>query len=122
MPVDRVVILSSQSLYTEGVLSRLKEYQDELDLQVVDAKAEEALTQIVKLDPSAVIIDTTDKVAATGCPLGELLDRLPSLRIIRLNPGQQGFQLVTSETREAKEVHDLIAVIGSSDPARDTGS
>lgn len=122
MPLSRAVILSSQSLYTEGVLSRLKQYRDELDLHVVDAKSEDALAQIVKLDPSAVIIDSTDEIAASGCPLGDLLNELPSLRIIRLDPGEQGFQLVTSEKREAKEVHDLVEVIGSTDGTESMGS
>ena len=104
------------------VLSRLKEYRDELELHVVDAKSEDALAQIVRLEPSAVIIDTTDEIAATGCPMGDLLNELPTLRIIRLNPGEQGFQLVTSEKHEAKEVHDIVTVIGSSEKAEGEGS
>ncbi len=117
MPLKRVVILSSQSLYTQGVISRLQEYRDELEIDIVDANAEEALAKIVELAPSAVIIDTTDQIAASTCPLGDLINQMPSLKIIRLDPGEQGFQLVTSEKHEAKEVHDLVALIGSSEQA-----
>ena len=113
--INRVVILSSQSLFTEGVLSRLKDFRDELDLHVVDAKNDDVLPKIVALAPSAVIIDTTDQIAASSCPLGDLIAQLPSLKIIQLDPGEKGFQLVTCEIHEAKEVHDLVALIGSSE-------
>ncbi len=113
MPKVRVVVLSSHSLYGEGVLARLKAYQNALELHVVDADQTDALDQIIAIQPAAVIVDASDKDTNANCPLGRLLRDLPDVRIIRLDLIKKGFQLVTSEQHEAKEVQDLLAILKS---------
>ena len=107
----RVVVLSSHSLYVEGVLARLMAFENTLDLHVVDADHTDALDQIIALQPTAVIVDASDKDTNDNCPLGKLLRDLPYVRIIRLDPINKGFQLVTSEQREADEVQELLAIL-----------
>ncbi|MCK4740820.1 MAG: hypothetical protein KAS80_00905 [Anaerolineales bacterium] len=111
MPKVRVVVLSSHSLYGEGVLARLKAYQSALELHVVYADQTDALDQIIAIQPTAVIVDASDKDANAHCPLGRLLRDLPDVRIIRLDPINKGFQLVTSEQHEAEEVQELLAIL-----------
>jgi len=113
MPLSRVVVLSSHSLYAEGVLSRLKAHSNALELHVVDADQADAMGQIIAIQPAAVIVDASDKDVNTHCPLGSLLRDLPDVRIIRLDPINKGFQLVTSEQHEAEEVKELLTILKS---------
>ena len=113
MPPSRVVVLSNHSLYAEGVLTRLKAHSNALELHILDVDQTDALDQIIAIQPTAVIVDASDKDINTHCPLGRLLRDLPDVRIIRLDPINKGFQLVTSEQREAQEVQDLLAILKS---------
>ncbi|HUS84668.1 MAG TPA: hypothetical protein VMX56_05955 [Anaerolineales bacterium] len=111
MSLSRVVVLSSHSLYAEGVLTRLKAHAPAIELHVVDADETDAVNQIIAIEPTAVIMDASDKDANAHCPLGMLLRDLPDLRVIRLDPISNGFQVVTSEHHEAEEVQDLLAIL-----------
>jgi hypothetical protein len=111
MTKPSVVILSSHTLYAEGVTSRLQARADSLDLNVVDARNSMAMDQIIALEPHAVIVDASDAEASLNCPINQLLASLPKLKIIRLDPEQAGFQLVTSAQHVAHEVEDLLDVI-----------
>jgi DNA-binding NarL/FixJ family response regulator len=119
MSLSRVVVLSSHSLYTEGVLSRLKAHSNALELHVVDADQTDALDQIIAIQPTAVIVDASDKNVNAHCPLGRLLRDLPDVRIIRLDPINKGFQLVTSEQHEAEEVQELLTILKSGTEANE---
>ena len=119
MPPSRVVVLSSHSLYAEGVLTRLKAHSNALELHVVDADQTDALDQIIAFQPTAVIVDASDKDVNAHCPLGRLLRDLPDVRIIRLDPINKGFQLVTSEQHEAEDVQELLAILKSGKAANE---
>lgn len=111
MSLSRVVILSSHSLFAEGVLSRLKAHANALELHVVDAEKTDALDQIIAFQPTAVIVCASDIDDNANCPLGRLLRELPDVRIIRLDPMNQGYQLVTSEQYEAEEIQELLGIL-----------
>lgn len=106
-----VVVLTSHTLYAEGVTSRLQARADSLDLNIVDARNSTAMEEIINLAPQAVIVDVSDTEASLNCPINQLLASLPKLKIIRLDPEQAGFQLVTSAQHVAHEVEDLLEVI-----------
>lgn len=112
MARTRVVILSGQSLFAEGVASRLRQHLDRLELVIIDSRKPDALQQVLNARPSTVILDAADTIDLTqGCPLGELLREIPSFKIIRLDSQQQEIRIVTSEQRLADEVKDLIDLI-----------
>jgi hypothetical protein len=111
MTKPAVVVLSSHTLFAEGVHSRLQSRAEALDLSVVDARNSKAMEQIIALDPQAVIVDASDAEASLNCPINHLLASLPALKIIRLDPEQAGFQVVTSARHIAHEVDDLLEVI-----------
>ena len=119
MPKVRVVVLSSHSLYGEGILTCLKAYQNALELLVIDAEHTDALDQIIAIQPSAVILDAGDHDVAVQCPLGRLLWELPDVRIIHLDTINKGFQLVTSEQHEAEEVQELLAILKPDEEANE---
>ncbi len=115
MAQPRVVILSSRSLFAEGVAARLRRSLAQDELLTIDARQDDALGQVVAARPVAVVLDATDPDVTRHCPLGALLTALPSLKIIRLDPEQDQIQVVTSEQREAGHMQDLIEVIQSAE-------
>jgi DNA-binding NarL/FixJ family response regulator len=111
MTKPTVVVLSSHTLFAEGVTSRLQLRDEALNLSVIDARSSDAMDQIITVVPDAVIVDASDKEAGLNCPINELLAAVPALKIIRLDPEQSGFQVVTSAQHIAHEVDDLLEVI-----------
>ena len=55
-----VVILSGQSLFAEGIASRLRQYPHLVQLEIVDPRRPDAMAQITAAQPSAVILDVAD--------------------------------------------------------------
>jgi DNA-binding NarL/FixJ family response regulator len=109
--VSRVVVLSSHSIFAEGVAARLKTELDEQSLTVVDTLQVDALKHVLALRPSCVILDAGDAGADQPGTLGALLTALPTVVIIRLSPQDDQAQVVTSEQRPLNQVQDLVQVI-----------
>ncbi len=109
-----VVILSGHLLFAEGVASRLRQYLQHVELEIVDPQQPDVMTQITTAKPTVVILDSTDSETTRRCSLSELLHLLPAIKVIRLYPRQEQIQVVTSEQRPAVEVRDLIEVIEAS--------
>lgn len=70
-----------------------------------------SLQAVIEADPAVVILDSTDEDVAQLCPLGALLNALPTLKVVRLNPENDQVQVVTSQWRQAGQVHDLVELI-----------
>jgi DNA-binding NarL/FixJ family response regulator len=108
----RVVILSGQSLFAEGIASRLRQCLESVELEIVDPRRPDATAQISAAEASIVILDVTDPGVTQFCSLSELLLSLPRIKIICLDPQQEQIQVVTSEQHPAVEVRDLTEAIG----------
>ena len=111
MATAHVVILSTRSLFVEGVAKRLKQHLPEEYVQVVDARQADALEQVVAARPTSVILDATDLEATQHCPLSKMLNALPWLKVIRLDPNQDKIQVVTSQQYPLAQVNGLLEVI-----------
>jgi hypothetical protein len=107
----RIVILSARSLFADGIASKLRQVEHDLEMNVMDPRQPGALERIVSAQPSVIIMDGTDSELAEHVPLGQLVASLPTVRVIWLNPQQELVQLVTSEQRIATDVSDLIEMI-----------
>jgi DNA-binding NarL/FixJ family response regulator len=107
----RVVILSSHSLFTEGIASRLRQHAERFELQYIDSGQADALDQVIAAQPSTVILDTSDEELSRRCSIGAMIDGLRSVKIIRVDPQQEHIQIVTSEPRQAGDVRELIDLI-----------
>ncbi len=103
-----VVVLSSHTLFTEGITSRLQAHDEALRLCVVDSRSSTALDEVLALAPQAVIVDASDPEASLHCPINQLLAKIPELKIIRLDPELSGFQVVKSAQHTARQVDDLV--------------
>ena len=111
MVQTRVVILSDQSLFAEGIASRLRQYLQLVELEVVDPRQPDAMAQVTAARPSVVILDVTYSGDTQVCSLGNLLLSFPKLKVICLDLQQEQIQVVTSEQHTAVEVRDLVEEI-----------
>lgn len=111
MSQTQVVILSSHSLFAEGVANRLRQHLQQVELEIINSQQPDVMAQLVTAKPSIVILDITDPGVTQRCSLSKLLLSLPELKVIRLDLGQEQAQVVTSEQRPAAKVHDLARVI-----------
>ena len=109
--LSRVVVLSSQSIFAEGIVAGLRQKLDERSLVIVAARQADPIQRILDARPSSVILDATDDVIAEHCPLEGLLNALPSLTVIRLDPQSDRIQVVMSEQHSGGQLSDLIDVI-----------
>ena len=115
MASPRVVILSGQSLFTEGVASRLRNHLSQLELVVIDPRGTDAIEQITVSQPSSVIMDASDAEVAELCPLPEILTVVPKVKVLRLDPQREQVQVVSSEQKIAVQVRDLVDMIMGTD-------
>ena len=108
-----MVVISTGTLFAEGVTRRLQLKEETLTLRIVDTRSEDPMGQILAINPDAVIVDASDSEANLICPINQLLAKIPELKIIRLDPELSGFQVVKSARHTASEVDDLVeAIIG----------
>ena len=107
----RVVILSSRSIFAEGVASRLRQHLETQDIDVIDVRQPTALDQVIDDQPSTVILDASDPEVANGDWLDTLLSALPKLQVVCLDPLQDRMQVVTSRQRPVGQVDELIDII-----------
>lgn len=107
----RVVVLTAHSMFTEGVATRLRQYLDQIDLFVVDSREPDCLTKVKEAEPAVVLLEANDENTERFCPLGEILEARPDVRVIRLDPDLDQIHVVTSEVRTVNKPTDLITML-----------
>ncbi len=107
----RVIILSGYSLFAEGVASRLQQYLQLVEFEVLDPRQPDAMAQIAAARPAVVILDSADTGVAQFCSLSSLLLEFPKLRIICLDSQHEQIQVVTSVQHPMANVRDLVGMI-----------
>jgi len=110
-----VAILSSHSLFAEGIISRLRQYLHDVEFAIVDPRRPDVLAQIAAVCPTVVLLDVTDPAATQLCPLSKLLLAFPELKVIRLDQQHEQIQVLTSRRRPAVRIRDLVEVIVAND-------
>ena len=83
MASDRVIVFSSHTIYTEGVVNRLRQHTNSADIHFIDVKDDDFMPKVVKLRPSVVIIDRIENEEADCCLLCDLLNTFMELTIIQ---------------------------------------
>jgi hypothetical protein len=105
------VILSSHSLFVEGVATRLHQYLASSEIETIDAREADAIDRVIAARPGIVILETTDREPEPFESLSTLLSTLAPLTIIRLDREQKSIQVVTSKQQVIGQVSDLIDMI-----------
>jgi DNA-binding NarL/FixJ family response regulator len=111
VPRTRVVVLGKPSLFTEGIAARLGQHADQVELVVVDSREADAMARAIAARPAVVLVEANDEHVDRPCPLGDLLEAVPAVRLIRLDPSEDRIRVVTSEQRTVNDPIDLINVV-----------
>ncbi len=108
MEPTRVVIVSSHSLFAEGVASRLQQFPNRVDIETIDPQEDQFFNHIINIQPPTVIMEATNIDTDEGCLLCNMMSVLPTVKIIRLAAEQKDIQVIRSEQYAVKGVRDLI--------------
>ena len=111
MPNKRVLILSSHSLFAEGIASRLLELSAQLEISFIDPRHLDLSDQIKAVEPTVIILDASDPNMSELCPIHSLFALRPTVKIIRLDSQREDIQVLTSRSFQAAKVSDLYDII-----------
>jgi hypothetical protein len=108
----QVVILSAHSLFIEGIVNRLKQYPQRIDLTILNPyKDNDFLKRIIEIQPSTLILDSFPEDKQKVEPLPYLLKTIPNLRVVCLDIKKNYIQVVNSSTRSVERVGELLEII-----------
>lgn len=104
-------MLSTPSLFTEGIANRLGQHLDQVELLVVDSRDPDAVARTLAAKPDVILFEAQDGNVECACPLIHLLAAAPLVRVIRLDAGNEQVRLLTSEQKAVSEPMDLINTV-----------
>jgi hypothetical protein len=108
MAVRRCVVLYGDSVFLGGIRTGLEQLPH-LDLVTVAAACHDAAAQIVRCRPDAVVFD---RAAAEPSFAPSLLDVLPGLVLIGVDPSSDRMLVLTGRQEQPASVADLVRAIG----------
>lgn len=104
----RVIILAGQSLIANGVTSRLRSKETQLDFDVVSLDEENSLQRLKDANPSVVILDVDDPNVNKQFPLTTLMEAFSSLKVICLNPESSQTRVIQWGLQPINQITDLL--------------
>lgn len=107
-----IVIVSGDSVFADGVALRLRQHAAMVLVARVDPCQPDAQERIVAAHPSAVLLDHSLPDVARLCHIEHLLQSLPGLKVISLDPGALLVEVITSQQCLVSNVRELVAMIG----------
>ncbi|MBT3391807.1 MAG: hypothetical protein HN413_15520 [Chloroflexi bacterium] len=107
----QVVILSKHSLFSQGVASRFEQFPERVAFHFIDPQEQEYIEQIVKLQPSAVVLNSSEVDWNRRCLLCALLSAIREITIIRLSVDERPVQVIRSQQSQLDEVRDLLDLL-----------
>jgi DNA-binding NarL/FixJ family response regulator len=110
IPMKRVFVLTSHSLFGQGVESLLRQETD-LDIIGCETEVHQALARIRKLQPDVVIFDNHHLPNGSLLAIVELLRTTPHVKVIGLDLKENTFHIYQAVRREVKSLSDLVDAI-----------
>lgn len=107
----RVVVLGAPSLFTEGIAAQLGKHSDLIDLAVIDSRGSRGLARAAASEPEVVLFESGEEAVERACPLVDLLESAPRVRVIRLDPSGDQIRVFTSEQRSVGGPNDLLDMV-----------
>lgn len=107
----RIAILTAHSLFADGLISRLRDSQEAVELKVFDRKNPDVLQGIAAFKPLALILEEREMEQSENCSFKQILALLPNLLIICLRLGSPEIQVIQSESCPANGVGELLNII-----------
>jgi chemotaxis response regulator CheB len=117
MIVKRIFVLSSQSLFSQGVEILLRQDQG-MELVGEETDVDRAIARIKALCPDVIVVEQEPLASDPALVVMRILDELPSAKIVGLNLSDNTIRVYRGEQRIARSISDLLQVI-ENDPCRD---
>ncbi|MEW6401398.1 MAG: hypothetical protein AB1649_06330 [Chloroflexota bacterium] len=105
--LTRIAVLTSHSLLADGLISRLREYSAQLELEVFDVTQPGVLAQVLAFRPLAIILEEYG-ANREHCSLKQILTIFPKITVIYMHLGESEMQVILSEQYVAHGVRELI--------------
>jgi hypothetical protein len=109
----RVAVLAQRSLFTEGIVSRLREHAGQVEVQAIEAGAPGALHQLGASQPDIVVLDATDISTLERLPLVQLWSVLPKAKIMQLDSATEVVRVFCCAQYHAHGIEGLFEILGS---------
>jgi hypothetical protein len=110
----RIAMMTNHSLFAEGLISRMREYPEQLDLRVFDFLQPDVVSHIVEFKPLAIILEENEKQQLNVSSFAHLLALLPNLLIVYLYLNKPDILIIQSERHPANGVGELMDIIRQS--------
>jgi hypothetical protein len=107
----RIAMMTNHSLFAEGLISRLREYPEQLDLRIFDLLQPDVVSHIVDFKPLVIILEENEAQQFNIGTFKQMLAILPNLLIIYLYLNQPDILIIQSERYLANGVGELVDII-----------
>jgi hypothetical protein len=107
----RIAMMTNHSLFSDGLVSCLREYQEQLELQVFDPSQPDVISDIVKFHPLVIILEENEEQQLNISSIKQMSAILPNLLIIYLYLNQPDILIIQSERHPANGVGELMDII-----------
>jgi hypothetical protein len=107
----KIAMMTNHSLFAEGVISRLREYPEQLDLQVFDLSQPDVISHVIEFKPLVVILEENEEQHFNISSFKHIFAMLPNLLIIYLYLDQPDILIIQSERHSANGVGELMDII-----------
>jgi hypothetical protein len=109
--MKRVVVLTDYSLLAQGLVSRLRQSSQSLEMVVLDFCQPDLLEELVRQQPQVVIYGSQNVEMSNHCPLGRLFDLLPNLMVIEVNLEKSNIQLIRGGEYKSAGFPELVNIL-----------
>jgi hypothetical protein len=109
--MKKVVVLTGQSLLTQGIISNLRDSSVSLEMETLEIERPDLLETLIGLHPEIIILETSQSLADHGCSLQYFFDALPNLIVMEVNLKNSSVQLIRSDLYDTSGFAGLLNVI-----------
>ncbi len=107
----RIAVLTSHSLFADGLISRLHEFSEQIELRVFDLTQPGFMEQIAAFQPVSIILEDNKNSQSETCSLNNILEAFPNVTVVYLHLGEAEIQVIQSEQYLAKGVRELVDIL-----------
>jgi len=107
----KVVILAYHSLLADGIANLLEASANLFDTHLVDAGAEDAIEQILEIDPDVVLFDALDICATKKQVVENLMAILPQGVVLQIDSGSDLIKIFSFVSRHVNQIDEVATII-----------
>jgi DNA-binding NarL/FixJ family response regulator len=115
----KVVILAGRSLFTQGVISKLRGAPTQRNFEVIDLCQPDALQAIEAACPDVIVVDGNDPEFIAQIK-GSMFPNLSQLKIIFLNSKTSRTRILQWEEHDTIQINDLLDEISATEESRNS--